>query len=82
MKAIMAKYYGPTNFKGSRIKVWADGCKPEWHSYRYESNDGGKADCIIEYAIHHNWKGTLNFGTDDKGVVIGIFSNHEEVSIK
>lgn len=25
MKAIQTKYLGPTNYKGSRIKAWADG---------------------------------------------------------
>jgi hypothetical protein len=38
MKAIQTRYLGPTNYKGSRIKAWADGWGSVTISYPHEYN--------------------------------------------
>jgi len=38
MKAIQTKYLGVTNFKGSRIKAWADGWGSATIGYPHEYN--------------------------------------------
>lgn len=38
MKAIQTKYLGPTNYKGARIKAWADGWGSKTISYPHEYN--------------------------------------------
>lgn len=38
MKAIQTKYLGPTNYKGARIKAWADGWGSKTINYPHEYN--------------------------------------------
>ena len=76
MKAIVAKYYGPTDFKGARIKVWAEGCKPVFYAYAYEQSDGGKEAYITDYARNMGWyvQGIeIAFGGLPDGSVVGVF---------
>ena len=70
-QAIQAKYYGPTNFRGARIKVWAQ-AGVRWYPYQYEQSDGGKAACISDYAGKLDWKGTIHYGELADGSTVGV----------
>jgi hypothetical protein len=82
MKAITAQYYGATNFKGARIRVQADGLPARWYAYAYESSDGGKVDCILDFAERMAWKGELVFGTLPTGETVGVFAHGEKATIR
>jgi len=49
--AIICKYFGPTNHRGSRIRVSAHGHKARFLGYSYESraNDGINIADVIDY---------------------------------
>lgn len=48
---ILAKYYGPTNTKGGRIKC-SSGYGVTWHSFRY-SETNAWASAAMEHATKH-----------------------------
>jgi hypothetical protein len=62
MQAILTKYHGPTNFKGSRISAQADSCRiylPYDHALNIEENHRAAAHA---YADKLGWLS----GTPDK----------------
>lgn len=76
MKAIQARFYGATNFKGERIKVWAEGNKPVWYAMAYEQNDGGMKSFILDYADKRGWlprDTAMAYGTLPNGDKVGVF---------
>ena len=72
MKAIETKYLGPTNFRGSRIKAWAEGGNSVTISYPHELSGEAvyrkAADRLCEKL---NWQGELIGGgrADGNGYV-------------
>ena len=79
MVTIQTKYYGPTNFKGARIKVWSTKDRPVmWVSYTYETNPHIVA--IQEYCIKMGWtKQNLQLGSTDEGMVAVFLDNYNQI---
>lgn len=74
MKAIQTRYIAPTNTKGSRIKVWAEGLPAIYRAYDYGERDAGRFNYALEYARHYNWKGTLVEGGLSNGDSVYCFT--------
>lgn len=56
MKAIRTKYFGPTNTKGARIKVWAEDNKAKFADYDYARDLADQCEDIAEgYACRLGW---------------------------
>jgi hypothetical protein len=56
MKAIQIKYLSPTNTKGSRLKVYAEGCKPFIASRDYAADYGTQAyNLADDYILLQGW---------------------------
>jgi len=57
MKVITTKYLGPTNYRPSRIKAYADGVKPITVSYKqeYQLSDNHRAVAIL-LAVEYGWE--------------------------
>ena len=73
-QAIQARYYGATNFRGARIKVWAQ-AGVRWYPFAYEQNDGGKEAYILEYAREKGWVGpstAVVYGVLPCGDTVGV----------
>lgn len=73
LKAIETAYYGPTNFKGARIRVRAGG-RNKFYSYEYEATDAHRA-AVEKFCAELNWSGTLQEAghPDDDGKRIFVF---------
>jgi hypothetical protein len=77
MKAISTKYIGPTNYKGSRIKAYAEGGNSITLSYDDALNsDKNHLAAAVALRDKMNWKGggKLLGGGTEKGYVF-VFSN-------
>ena len=56
MKAIQVKYLGPTNYRGSRYKAWAEGVKAIQVSCDNALNhDENAMKAATELATKHGW---------------------------
>ena len=73
-QAIQAKYYGPTNFRGARIKVWAE-AGVKWYSYDHAQNDGGRREFIKAFADSFGWTGMIHFGELADGSTVGVMED-------
>jgi hypothetical protein len=54
MKAILTRYLGPTNTRGSRVKAWAEGVPPvtmTWHAELgvEENHTAAASDLVAKY---------------------------------
>ena len=77
MKAISTKYLGPTNYRGSRIKAWAEGGNRITLSYDDALNsDQMHLKAAIALRDKMSWKdgGKLLGGGTENGYVF-VFSN-------
>lgn len=81
MKAIQARYFGPTNTKGSRIKVWAEGLPAIYRPYDYAERDAGRFNYALEYARKYHWQGTLVEGALPNGDSVYCFTASESRDI-
>jgi hypothetical protein len=65
--AVLVKFYGPTDYKPARFKVWANDRKAQWHSMSYD--DGQEDEIAAEYwretFPHSPAKRLLCFGIDN-----------------
>ena len=83
MKAILTKYHGPTNTKGSRISARAEGEPRRFYSYNPGSSDPHR-DAAIAFISEAGWGpcrvygGTLPSG--DKVWVMGYAQDSFAVS--
>ena len=68
MKAIHTKYSGPTNSRGARIIVTAEGCKRRSIPYNYGASDP-HVDAARTYATELGWTGDYVRGTLPDGSV-------------
>jgi hypothetical protein len=61
MQAITIKYLGPTDTRGTRLKVQAMGMPARYYPYDHAERDGGRKKAAIDYikrhdiGIYHNW---------------------------
>jgi hypothetical protein len=61
MKAIQIRFISATNFKGARVKVWAEGVKPLIESRDYSIDHDLQARGIAERYIQSlDWGYTFN----------------------
>lgn len=68
MKALVTRYHGPTNTKGARISVRAEGCKPVFYSFDYAAKDeGGRFDAAQSYADAMGWGKVISRGAMPNG---------------
>ena len=58
MKAIVTKYIGPTNYRGSRIKAYAEGVKPLTISRNSEARNPHR-EAAEQLAKRHGWNHVL-----------------------
>lgn len=75
MQAIQTKYLGPTNFRGSRIKVTcaARSITVDWnHSLNSEENHINAAKDLIAKL---NWKGNIATGQLKDGSYVHVFTS-------
>lgn len=76
MKAIVVKYHGPTNTKGSRYSAQAEGVPRIYMSKDYSLNSD---ECMHEAAkklcAKMGWKGTLIEGTLPNGDSVFVFED-------
>lgn len=76
MKAIITKYHGPTNSRGSRIIARAEGVPALTMSYDYSLNpDQLHEKAARALADRQGWKGTLVSGGLPDGSVAHCFKN-------
>lgn len=73
MKAIHTKFSGPTNTRGARIIVNAEGCKRRSYPYDYGSRDV-HADAAAAFAAEHKWTGELVSGGMPDGSRVHVFT--------
>ena len=79
MKAIRTKYYGPTNTRGSRIKVTDDDGNTKWYSYSYSAAEPHivAAESFLKAM---SWKGVWIAGHLPGGMVF-VHSDGEAIEI-
>lgn len=75
MKAILTKYLGPTNSRGSRIKASAEGVPSITVSFDYAERDGGRYLAACQLANKYGWL------RDDYQLVEGGLPNGESVFV-
>ena len=74
MKAIQIKYMGPTNTKGARWKVWAEGAPAKYYDRDYELDvDIDAINCAGKYAMSHGWNHSQALGTLPNGDYVAVF---------
>lgn len=86
MKAIQIKYMGPTNTKGARWKVWAEGVPAKIFNRNHDlSSEFDAENCAKEFAKDMNWFNPLVFGTlpngDHVAVMLKILGGLDETRI-
>lgn len=54
MKAILTKFHGPTDTRGSRISARAEGCPVRFYSYDHASRNP-HADAARQYRAERGW---------------------------
>ena len=81
MKAIQTRYFGPTNTKPSRIKVWAEGVPAMFFSYDHAENDGGRFNAALALARKYHWQGALVEGALPNGDSVYCFTASESRAI-
>lgn len=71
MQAIMTKYLGPTNNRGSRIKAYTESGLSITIPYPHERNQGADAHSVAALALakRAGWTGDLIAGATDRGYV-------------
>lgn len=74
MKAIVTKFHGPTNTKGSRISAEAEGCPRIYRPKDYGSSNPHR-DVAEEYRDLQGWKGRLIEGSLPKGDCVFVFDD-------
>lgn len=75
MKAIVTKYYGATNTRGSRIVATAEGGKRPWRiSIPYDHSGNEHAKAALALAKKMGWKGELIEGGLPNGDHVFVFS--------
>ena len=75
MKAIVCKYIGPSNFKGSRIKAYAEGGKSLTISYPHELSGSDVYRVAAEALCKKmNWPGELIEGGLPNGDYVFVFA--------
>lgn len=80
MKAIQTRYFGPTNHRPSRVKVWAADLQPAIFST--EDLDAGRgrtldewfAEAARRFAAEYGWEGELAAGTLPNGDGCHVFT--------
>lgn len=77
MKAILVKYLGPTNTKGSRIKVSACGVKSIIYPFDYGS-DHQEHEAAIRFCAFNKWPIKLIGGQLPNGDYVFCFNNNQE----
>jgi hypothetical protein len=76
MKAIVTKYLGPTDRRGSRIKAEAEGGNRVTLSYDHAS-DNPHRDAAVALCLKLNWHGTLAEGGLPDGRCVFVFCDHD-----
>ena len=75
MKAIVVRYLGPTNTRGSRYKASAEGVKSLTIPTSYRHNDFDNERVAAEaLCLKYGWKGELTAGTLPGGDTVFVFS--------
>jgi hypothetical protein len=71
MQAIMTKYMGATNSRGSRIKAWTESGHSVTVPYPHEKHQGAEAHSVAAIALVQKlgWYGDLIAGGTDVGYV-------------
>lgn len=73
MKAIQIKYMGPTDTKGARWKVWAEGVKAKYYSRDYEFDGQVDANfCVSAYLKCCGWNNNFVMGTLPNGDYVAV----------
>lgn len=75
MKAIQVKYLGPTNYRGSRFKIMAEGVKPVTVSYNYSEDDHGIKRAVYQFCKDNKWPMDLVEGQLSNGDYVFCFKN-------
>ena len=78
MQAIMTKYLGPTDYRGSRIKAWTESGHSLTVDYPHEARGGAGVHSVAAIALARKlaWRGDLIAGATDKGYVF-VFAHSE-----
>ncbi len=58
MKAIITKYHGPSNVKGSRISARAEGCPTRYYDYD-DSARSAHLEAAQAYRNERGWSGAM-----------------------
>lgn len=77
MKAIVTKYLGPTDRRGSRIKAEAEGGNTITIGYPHGS-DNPHLDAALALCHKMNWSGTLAKGGLPDGRCVFVFCHHSQ----
>jgi len=72
VKAIVVKYFGPSNTKGSRLRVSAEGVPSMTVSYDHGAHNP-KLDAAQAFCAKHDWNGELVEGTLPDGDAVFVF---------
>lgn len=79
--AIVTKYLGPTNTRGSRISASANGHKSVVPYDDSKNGDKNYANAAITLCLKMGWKGELIGGGTDDGYVF-VFADAEKFKIE
>ena len=79
MKAIVVKYHGPTDTKGTRLSVHAEGVKTRYYSREYGDNvDVQAKKCAIDFCTKLGW---LTMSHTDNALIGSTLPNGDEVFV-
>ena len=74
MKAIVVKYLGPTNHKGSRFRVTAEGLPAMTVPYNHGAHEP-EVEAAHMFCAKHRWAGELAKGRLPTGEHVFVFVN-------
>ena len=82
MQYITTKYYGPTNFKGSRIKAQASGGVSCWIGYNDSENSQENHErAVLKLCRGLDWYGTFIEATGKDGSRVWVYEDGPRLTV-
>jgi hypothetical protein len=79
MKALLIKYHGPTNTKGSRLSVQSEGFKPEYEPCDHACEQD--FDEIVKDLAKRYFEGRFRIDTTLQSFAIGVLPNGDYAAV-
>jgi hypothetical protein len=73
MKAILIQWKGPTNTRGSRFILSAEGVKSRTYPLDYGANDLGRRTYVADFIAAQGWAGRIHMGVLPNSDYVAVF---------